>query len=1721
MVVHWNTERKVAGLHMLVDNHYYMEPYELRTKATCDDVSAEQLSAMLLKIPYDALCDMGLFFSGIYRADLSALTQAEWIKIKCLYIWGKVNPYANFNLVKHGIRTGAYLNKSGDFLLLVNLNESKLQMFLRTYGTRILHLYVCQTNFRVLSLDRMLCLETVDLHGNIALENMQGLEKLKQLKSMNITQCDQLTDLPGLEQLPQFSKLYVRYCQKLNVPRMMMDLSGLSTVDVVCSPDIISVPDPKHFTNLTALHLTWCENLSEIPELSDYSGLHSFRLLLCPRILELKAGNTMPNLTCLEIQDCKGLQILPPLDRFPNLNTLSLSGYKYITELHLEKFPKLTSLCLSDCTKLVDLTGLEDLVNMSRLDLSSCTALTAPVDPRNLTRLTYLNLARCWVSADSLSLRKLTELRELNLTECRNLTELDLNGCKSLEEVWGLNTLPLRKLDAGQCIELRGLNLDSTSYSGKLEELNLFGCRNLQYLCCSHQNKLTELPGLETLSGLTHMNLRNASGITSLQGIEKLTQLVSLNLAGCRSLTELGPLHGLKQMTVLNLENCGYLKKLDLTGCVNLTNLIGLHTLQLTSVNFSGCCRLERMNFGTMKGLTTLLGMESLTSLKRMTLRGASQISELPGLEQCTQLNWLYLDGCDKLTRLPSLGNLRQLTDLRLRGLQSLTALPGLGNLTELTQLDLRNCRSLTKLPGLENLTKLRILNLENCSGLTELPLLDGFIFGVMKFVSCDGLKTIGGIRNWENLEELSFHDCSSLTDIQILRDLPRLWSLEFHNCSSLTELPLLDGMDRLREIQLNDCRSLARIPEVSGSNKVHYLRCSNCTNLSDLSPLNRYTKLTELYFSGCSSMTEIPNLAGLSHLSKIYLSDCSGLTRLPTADRQNSISSLSCRNCIGLSDLSCLNSYTELTELDLSGCTGIVTWPDFSRLTKLKRLDLSGTGIRRIPKSIRGLKNLDILNLCDLSLEELPEWLPEIAGAFHVKESEELPGYFSRQGKAVVSLLNTTVGDEDMSIFTQSYEMVLQWFEERRKGRMVPLNEIKVVFLGDGEAGKTHTIARLMNNGGYPENFDDSSTPGIVIKNKGYKLGGRRIRVHYWDFGGQEILHSMHRIFLTKRTMYVILLNARDDTQSDRARYWLHNVKSFAPDAPVLLVLNKIDQNPKASVNEQDLRSRYDKLTKVIRLSAKDFTPKQFNWEFTKVLMEEIYKTGFLSASWPISWTMVKAQLEQMEGHYIMGDAYQAICKRCAVNSHQEELLHWFNDLGVSFCFCDEEDYALKDYVILRPDWITNALYIILFNECEGAANGLVPHKAIYKLLTQVGSDPSIRCVLPMARYTTGDIHYVLGVMRKFHLSFPYGSDHEFIPMLCQQNSKIDTKSYRSDVNILEFSMEFDYLPNNLLHRLMVERNQELDIENVWRTGARFRQEELGLSAVVTMDGNILRFFIFHANAMHRPNTYLAMLKVNVDRIYRKMGLKEPVSQIIYKLDDKTEAFDYKRLVTMLRGEHRYEFSLTWNRMLDISDILNQASPDGLEEENELLKAVVKACEQIQREPTCRGTTEDERNRRMRDTLQNFGYDSHNQMQMGTSPSGKCAGELDLMLYRKNGTPWSVIEALRVSGVDRRDWNGHLGKMLDHYNPHGVPYLFLVTYADCDKEKYDRVWQEYRRQMLEQHAGKFEHVRGSDKEINDIAPNHFLNIMKSQYRCGDYLPAVYHVFVQIDPPNT
>ena len=884
-------------------------------------------------------------------------------------------------------------------------------------------------------------------------------------------------------------------------------------------------------------------------------------------------------------------------------------------------------------------------------------------------------------------------------------------------------------------------------------------------------------------------------------------------------------------------------------------------------------------------------------------------------------------------------------------------------------------------------------------------------------------LSHLNGVKRLnlaENAKLVSVLGLDSLKDLFVLdlKRSPLSFDLDVSDYNSLYSLSIRDT---------GICKVIADVPLLN----MAYFDAAN-TKLRDSAVISQFPSLKVLNLSG-TGITEVPQMDRFKSLEILNISN-THICKLPPI--------------VTLSKLKTLNiSYTDIESLE-----GIV-FPQ-----GLRSLILNGTIIKQIPDGVRKLGNLRRLALSDMVLESLPSWLPALKLEFSIEN----------QNKYGINLYNTVVQNVDMSIFSQPRPVIEAWFRSKESANQdaTTLNESKVVFLGDGGAGKSLTVQRLLAEGDIPENFDGNATPGISITSKEYSIDGRNVLVHFWDFGGQEILHSMHRMFLTRRTLYVVLVNARDNTQDERARYWLHNIKSFANGSPVLLVLNQIDQNPSASVNEVSLRELYPQLTKVIKLSAKNNSLEEFKNVFEMAMVNEISRMPSLEEPFLPSWSLLKTRLQNMSENYIDAYAYTKLNEECGVEDDKEvreALLDWFGDLGVSFCYRDSA--ALSNYMILRPDWITNAIYIILFN-CSGKVdNGIILHETIHQLLHPSGnSQLRPKSVLLGVNYSVEETEYVMGVIRKFRLSYRIDDDNEFIPMLCERNEKPIAMQFADNENVLEFHMHYSYLPNNVIHRLMVEMRSHLDVGNVWLTGAMFKQASIGLSSLVKSEDNTLKIYVKSEDPLYSANTYLNIIKNSVERINKSLGLSASGS-IVYRADGKSESFDYEYLIESYQHGNTEVYSREFRKNLRIVDILNKTDCAVAEKQKSLIKDIVSACQMMQSAKMYWKASEDERNTFVRDVLRAKDYYISDQTRSGKSGTGKKPGELDIEIRKSADTPWTVYEALNITGfaqTSKETWNEHLVRLLDNYNPVGYPFLFLVSYLECRKDRFKEIWLDY-----------------------------------------------------------
>ena len=748
-----------------------------------------------------------------------------------------------------------------------------------------------------------------------------------------------------------------------------------------------------------------------------------------------------------------------------------------------------------------------------------------------------------------------------------------------------------------------------------------------------------------------------------------------------------------------------------------------------------------------------------------------------------------------------------------------------------------------------------------------------------------------------ENLEEISLYDTGCLPSLEFLSKFQMLKRIIILGSQVVLDLsPLVHNINleelRIIESSVTDISALADLPNL----KVLYL---NETGLTSIAPLQNHPKLEGLYLYG-SQITDLYCLATMPKLHGFGISDMPNYP--PEFDKW-------------------VSNATDLYIHDSAVSDLSVLYP----CTKLNLLWLCKTNIRVLPSWLGERMPLKKLVLEHHKIHDLPDSLMKLNLPF------EAAGEYPHEDG--IHLINTTLAVQPISLFEQEREFIQAYYDAEK----VPINESKVIFLGDGGVGKTHTIMRIRNQG-KRDNYKTETTPGIDITQYAAEHKDQKFSIHFWDFGGQEIMHAMHRCFLTERTCYVVVLSNRADSDlTARARYWLRNIQSFAPNARVLLALNRWDDIAAGGIDMSRLLAEYKNLCpEPVHFSAKNSSDEEFE-VLTRAIIREAAALDSSAMVFPVQWANIRQKLldSAQNKHYIDKDDYHQFCAEEGLDAPNIRtwLLEWFNDLGVCFSYHQEkagsaQPTELEEYKVLNPRWLTNAIYILINHGRYYAENGKLHRNNIRDLLQN-----SALGVLKDVTYSENEQKYVLDVMRKFRLSYHVSETHEFIPALCDPNTpkNLHPMDFQKHVT---YQMQYTFLPDSVIHQLMIYCYSNLNFTKLWRKGMRLDIDFAGLSAVVDMgnDDSTLRVDVYGTERSH-PWMLLQNLRTHLLEINHSLGLSAEDS-IIVQDDDYEEAISIDQLLCAKEDgdEHIKVFNKKKKRNFrcDANELLNLTFGEG-----------------------------------------------------------------------------------------------------------------------------------------------------------------------------------------------
>ena len=794
-----------------------------------------------------------------------------------------------------------------------------------------------------------------------------------------------------------------------------------------------------------------------------------------------------------------------------------------------------------------------------------------------------------------------------------------------------------------------------------------------------------------------------------------------------------------------------------------------------------------------------------------------------------------------------------------------------------------------------------------------------------------------------------------------------------------------------------------------------------------------------------------------------------------------------------------------------------------------LRELDLSGMSLYDLPKSVTKAEKLRKLNLTGTHFKTL---------SANILNLSDRISFTTDGNSAGICIRGIIIDDMDPAILLGPADSIREWYSLRERpetdGIVKGLGEIKVIFLGDGEAGKTRTIQRIMADGEQMP-YSEGPTQGIAISDKVWRIGDRDIKVHFWDFGGQEILYSMHRMFMTQQTVYVILLNARESTQEERANYWLYNVAHFAgKEVPVLLILNKIDANKDAYISGKELKDMYPNIRGICRLSNVTFDKDAFKAAVIEPLMAEIGKMQALTDEFPASWQTLARRLSESRKPYLRETDIRGMMQHTQLDrSTLLQLLKWFNRIGVSFFYGENPD--LSGYIVLKPAWVTNAIYMILANGGQIAEeNGIIDREDILNLLlddneSELGEKRDrgeIVRVDPSIHYRErGEAAFVLGLIRYFHLSFAIDDRKEFIPVLCKKSTSPAAYAIVKDENALYFKYVYKYLPRLILHRLMVELHLYLDIESVASNIAVFSLRERGLSAAVLKRGEELHIYVRGSRDSDSPAIFLDMIREAIGHINKAFEF-QPEEFIVYRDNRRSQNFSYPSLLSQQQYSQKDTvFSDVFKRDIYLSEILNPVNLQKMAR-TELRRDIISACLNLQSHEQEKFGDEVKCNVYVSDQLRmcrRSASTEHLGGRPGTGSSGRY-GERDIVIFDENQREQYILEGLNAtfdpikdsekSYLNKSKIRTHLTKLLEKYNPNGIESLFLLNYVLTEKEKFHQAWSEYMAFIRELNPGSYQ-IRGVEEDSSDNYQ--FIRSAESSYSVGGAYARVCHIFILME----
>ena len=706
-----------------------------------------------------------------------------------------------------------------------------------------------------------------------------------------------------------------------------------------------------------------------------------------------------------------------------------------------------------------------------------------------------------------------------------------------------------------------------------------------------------------------------------------------------------------------------------LSNCPELQRLNCSHTNITSFTGISACTKLERLKCANTP-IEYLHGLGNCSSLKFLDCR-ATKLVDLTGLTNCSSLEVL---DCGS-TQIKNLDGLKACTNLQSLNCSS-TQIKNLDELKACTNLQSLDCSS-TQIKNLDELKACTNLQSLDCSN-TQIKNLDGLkACTILQSLDCRNtqIKSLDGLKACTDLQSLICYN-TPISSLDGLEACSNLTSLDCYN----TSIRSLEGLRACPSLQTLNC-SNNQITSLAGLENCSDLKNLDCfmTKIRSLEGLETCYNLQNL---DCHK-TEITSLDSLKACGNLLSLDCSntlikGLEGLKTSA---ALISLKCHNN-KITNLSGVESCSALQSLDCSN-TQITNLKSLESCSALQSLNCSHVAIQICPGIVWSLGLLKDVIAVDASICGVPS-----------------------------DILSLDFGDNCLPRIRDFLSALAENSE--------PLTATNLFLLGNGSAGKT-SITKALRGQPVARNWD--STHGIcfvdiLLPNEDEPS----CTLHGWDFGGQDLYHGAHSLFLNGDAIFVICWTHELETGETEDQfghisinrpvdYWLSYAQAHGGEKASYLILETKCDDGRAQPCQDDIadpRQEFSAIQhlRIGNLREEDGAParrprglaglKAWLEDEALAILDQHPVTEM-----PSSWLGVREKLrvERATNRVIDRDRFESLAKEAGLKVGYETVLFWLNATSEVIW---RKGY-FDDQIILDVNWALEAIYALFDRETSG----------------------------------------------------------------------------------------------------------------------------------------------------------------------------------------------------------------------------------------------------------------------------------------------------------------------------------------------------------------------------------------------------------------------------------